>query len=152
MRKLSAGRNRVRDAQHWALTLSNGAEAMQAIARRKSSWSWYGPKECECRGSKSTTDCRIVHTQEVKFDELAAQNKVVRGWMERRSDFQVLWNHRIWSDCGNPSRRLSCRCALKFRSHLGPIHSISPSESMAGTTGLEPATSAVTVNRKTVTS
>ena len=76
MRTLSAGRNRVRDAQHWALTLSNGAEAMQAIARRKSSWSWYGPKECECRGSKSTTDCRIVHTQEVKFDERAAQNKV----------------------------------------------------------------------------
>jgi hypothetical protein len=35
VRTLSAGRNRVRDAQHWALTLSNGAEAMQAIARRK---------------------------------------------------------------------------------------------------------------------
>jgi hypothetical protein len=67
--------------------------------------------------------------------------------MERRSDFQVLWNHRIWSDCGNPGRRLSCRCALKFRSHLGPIHSLSPSESMAGTTGLEPATSAVTGQR-----
>jgi hypothetical protein len=77
VRTLSAGRNRVRDAQHWALTLSNGAEAMHKPSlAAKSSWSWYGPKGCECRGSKSTTYGRIVHTQEVKFDERAAQNKV----------------------------------------------------------------------------
>jgi hypothetical protein len=52
---------------------------------------------------------------------------------------KVVVNFRLWA------------IVPGFHCHSGPKHPISPLECMAGTTGLEPATSAVTVNRKTGT-